>query len=211
MIADVVVYHPLVTHYLKFASTTAGRDKLLRTIQYFARFYSWFVHRRAAAATALTSLTHTTATALAPAKSATGKPELATTAASAAPWDTAKKQLGVARKLLLIGKNIEHFRAAAVAFDARGTDPVVRWTTVGRQLAYCAYLSADSATVLDATGIRRWAGAKRLQHEAYRFWTAGLACSIVCQLYTLLRLNERDALVDRKEGEGAVEGKRIAA
>ncbi|KAG7286577.1 hypothetical protein NEMBOFW57_008888 [Staphylotrichum longicolle] len=180
MVADTLIYHPGLSHYLKFVATTVGRDKLLRTIQYFARFYAWYLLR-------------------------TNKPQ-----ASIAPWETAKKQFGLVRKVLRAGKNVEHLKAAAVAADAKNVDPVLRYTSVGRQLGYAGYLSFDLATLLDATGIRKTANAKRLQQEAYRFWAMGIACSIVGQLYTLYRLRQREARVDRKEGEGVLESKRIA-
>lgn len=179
MVADALVYHPSVAHYLKFLSTTLGRDKLLRTIQYFARFYAWYLLRTNA------------------------------TPASIAPWSTTKKQFGLIRKFLRFGKNIEHFKAAATAADAKVMDPVLRYATVGRQLGYAGYLSLDAGTVLDAAGIRKWEGAKRLQTEAYRFWAMGLACSVVSQVYTLYRLKQREAKVDKKDGEGVVESKRI--
>ena len=70
MVADTLIYHPGLTHYLKFVATTVGRDKLLRTIQYFARFYAWYLLR-------------------------TNKPQ-----ASIAPWETAKKQFGLVRKVV---------------------------------------------------------------------------------------------------------------
>ncbi|KAF7558937.1 hypothetical protein G7046_g5207 [Stylonectria norvegica] len=38
----------------------------------------------------------------------------------------------------------------------------------------------------------------------------GITCSIVGQLYTLYRLRQREAKVDKKDGEGVVESKRIA-
>ena len=44
------------------------------------------------------------------------------------------------------GKNVEHFKAAAVALDAKNTDPVLRYCAVGRQLGYAAYLSLDAVT-----------------------------------------------------------------
>ncbi|KAK6957071.1 hypothetical protein Daesc_002356 [Daldinia eschscholtzii] len=89
-------------------------------------------------------------------------------------------------------------------------DPVLRYAAVGRQLGYAGYLTFDSATILDALGARKWEGAKRVQKEAYRFWAIGILCSIVAQTYTLYRLREREAKVDKKEGEGVVESKRIA-
>jgi hypothetical protein len=180
MVADAIVYHPTVSHYLKFVATTVGRDKILRTLQYFARFYAWYLLRTNGS-----------------------KAEIA-------PWEAMKKQFGLVRKVMRFGKNVEHFRAAAAAADAKTMDPVLRYAAVGRQLGYAGYLSFDAATVLDATGIRRSPSAKRLQTEAYRFWAMGLLCSVVAQTYSLYRLRERETKVDRKEGEGVVESKRIA-
>ncbi len=179
VVADTLIYHPGLAHYLKFVATTVGRDKLLRTIQYFARFYAWYLLR-------------------------TNKPP-----SSIAPWDALKKQFGLVRKVLRAGKNVEHLRAAALAADAKEVDPVLRYTAVGRQLGYAGYLTMDLATLGDAVGVRKTVHAKRLQQEAYRFWAAGIVFSVVGQVYTLYRLRERQARVDRKEGEGVVEGKRI--
>ena len=180
MVADAVIYHPSVAHYLRFVATTVGRDKLLRTLQYFARFYAWYLFRT------------------------NGTP------GEVAPWEALKKQFGLVRKVMRVGKNVEHLRAAAVAADAKTMDPVLRYATVGRQLGYAGYLSADMLTVLDAIGVKKSARAKTLQREAYRFWAMGLMCSVVAQLYTLYRLQEREAKVDLKEGEGVVQSKRIA-
>jgi peroxin-11B len=180
MVADAVIYHPSVAHYLKFVATTVGRDKLLRTVQYFARFYAWYLLR--------------------------------TNALSAAvlPWDALKKQLGLTRKIMRLGKNVEHLKAASLAADQPpGSDPVLRYTAVGRQLGYAGYLTFDAATVLDAAGVRKWSRAKDAQREAYRFWAMGLAFSVVAQVYTLYRLKQREANIDRKDGEGVVESKRI--
>ncbi|CAH0056433.1 unnamed protein product [Clonostachys solani] len=180
MVADAVIYHPSVAHYLKFVATTVGRDKLLRTVQYFARFYAWYLLRTNAVASAV------------------------------APWTQTKKQLGLMRKFFRIGKNIEHLKAAATAADAKVADPFLRYTSVGRQLGYAGYLSFDATTVLDAAAIRKWEGAKRAQTNAYRCWAFGILFSIAGQLYTQYRLNQREAKVDKKDGEGVVESKRIA-
>lgn len=180
MVADAVIYHPTVSHYLKFVATTVGRDKLLRTIQYFARFYSWYLLRTNGS-----------------------KAEIA-------PWDALKRQFGLARKIFRAGKNVEHLKAAAVAADAKALDPVLRYATVGRQLGYAGYLTFDLATLLDAIGVRKSAKAKTFQREAYRFWAIGILCSLVAQLYTLHILRQREARVDKKEGEGVVESKKIA-
>ena len=38
----------------------------------------------------------------------------------------------------------------------------------------------------------------------------GLISSVIAQAYTLYQLKQREAKVDKKEGEGVVESKRIA-
>ena len=53
------------------------------------------------------------------------------------------------------------------------------------------------------------ASAKRLQQEAYRAWFAGLTCNAVAGLYTLWQLRQREQTIDKNEGEGVVESKKI--
>ncbi len=45
-----------------------------------------------------------------------------------------------------VGKNVEHFKNAATAADAKNMDPVLRYCAIGRQLGYAIYLSLDLAT-----------------------------------------------------------------
>ncbi|KAI9682378.1 MAG: Peroxisomal membrane protein PMP27 [Caeruleum heppii] len=179
MVADALVYHPSVAHYLRYVATTIGRDKLLRTLQYFSRFYSWYLFR-------------------------TNHP-----ASAIAPFDAIKKHFGLSRKLLRVGKNVEHFKAAAQAADAKDLDPVLRYCAVGRQLGYAVYLSLDAVAYLDAAGIRPTASAKRLQREAYKAWLTGLIFNAVSGVYTLYQLKQRAEVIDRKEGEGVVESKKL--
>ncbi|KAL4989917.1 peroxisomal biogenesis factor 11 [Aspergillus falconensis] len=180
MVADALVYHPALAHYLRFVATTVGRDKLLRTLQYFSRFYAWYLYR-------------------------TNQPQTAI-----APYNAVKKQFGTTRKILRIGKFIEHLKAAALAADNKGPiDPVLRYLAIGRQLGYAGYLSLDTVTVIDTIGFRKLASVKRLQDSAYRAWFSGLACSVFASVYTLWRLNEKQKTLDLKEGEGVVEAKKL--
>jgi peroxin-11B len=41
-----LVLHPTVDRSLKYASTTVGRDKAYRAVQYFARFLAWYLKRQ---------------------------------------------------------------------------------------------------------------------------------------------------------------------
>ncbi|KOS43360.1 hypothetical protein ACN38_g5740 [Penicillium nordicum] len=180
MVANTLIYHPALAHWLRFVATTVGRDKLLRTIQYFSRFYAWYLYR-------------------------TNKPQSAID-----PYNAVKKQFGTTRKIMRIGKFLEHLKAAAIAFDNKSpADPVLRYLAIGRQLGYAGYLTLDAITVIDVIGIRKLSSAKRLQESAYRSWAAGLIFSTVAGVYTLVRLQEKEKTIDRKEGEGVVEAKKI--
>lgn len=118
--SSTLAHHPTVAHYLRFVATTVGRDKVLRTLQYFARFYAWYLFRT------------------------NGTP------AEVAPWAAIKKNFGLSRKLMRVGKNVEHLKAAAVLIDAKGgsavEDKVLKTCAVGRQLGYATYLSLDAIT-----------------------------------------------------------------
>ncbi|KKK14830.1 hypothetical protein P175DRAFT_0489479 [Aspergillus ochraceoroseus IBT 24754] len=180
MVADALVYHPALAHYLRFAATTLGRDKLLRTLQYFSRFYAWYLYRTNQAESAI------------------------------APFNAIKKQFATTRKVLRIGKFIEHLKAAALAADNKGpVDPVLRYLAIGRQLGYAGYLSLDSIILFDAIGVRKVAAAKRMQDSSYRCWISGLACSALAGVYTLWRLKQKEKTLDLKEGEGVVEAKKL--
>lgn len=106
-----------------------------------------------------------------------------------------------------LGKFVEHFRAAATAYDAKALDPVVRACTAGRQLGYAAYMSFDTLTYLDAAGVRPSLAAKRLQREAYKGWLVGLSFSVANGLYVLYgnKANAQEA----GDAEKAVEVKKL--
>lgn len=53
------------------------------------------------------------------------------------------------------------------------------------------------------------ASAKRLQLEAYRAWFVGLTFNVVAGAYTLWQLRRREQTLDKNEGEGVVESKKI--
>lgn len=157
-----------------------GRDKTLRTIQYFSRFLAWYTYR-------------------------TNHP-----AATVALFEGIKKNFASVRKCLRIGKNVEHFKAAATAADSKSMDPVLKYLAVGRQLGYAFYLTLDSLTYLDFVGIRKFEGAARLQKEAYRAWLAGLLCNVAAGIYTLYNLQmAAKKQTDSQDAEKAVEMKKL--
>lgn len=62
---------------------------------------------------------------------------------------------------------------------------------------------------LDATGIRKIESAKRLSREASKAWFAGLTFSIISSLYKIYGQQQRAQEINAKDGEGAVEAKKL--
>ncbi|KAL2888141.1 Peroxisomal biogenesis factor 11 (PEX11) [Ceratocystis lukuohia] len=171
----VVVPTTSVAQYLFFVLNTLGRDKIIRCLQYFGRFYTWYLLRTNG------------------------------TKAQIAPWEAVKKQLGLVRKIMRAGKSADHFRSLMGLIQNKTQEPVLRYMNMMHALCFTIYLSFDSATLLDATGIRKMEKAKLYQREANRFWAMGLIASMLAQSYRLFLLNERLSTIDKKEADGVVE------
>lgn len=184
MVADALVYHPAVAHYLRFIATKIGADKTIRTIQYFSRFYSWYLYR-------------------------TNNPERLIQ-----PWATLKIQLALVRKVLRAGKFVEHIRAGAEIYDAsskaRNGDQIVSYLQLLRQVGYAGYLFFDTLTLPDALGVKKYESAKRLQATAYKMWLLGLLASASAGVYTHYKLQTRFKNTNEKDPEGRVERLNVA-
>lgn len=97
-----------------------------------------------------------------------------------------------------------------MAFDNKNpADPLIKYLTIGRQLGYAGYLVIDNLTVLDLLGVVKLNNVKSYSEKAARAWMSGLICSAVAGVYTLWKLNESAKAVNKKEGEGVVEAKKI--
>ncbi|KAK3691771.1 Peroxisomal membrane protein PMP27 [Vermiconidia calcicola] len=180
MVADALIYHPVVSHYNKFVATTVGREKTLRTIQYFSRFLAWYLYR-------------------------TNHPQ-----STVNLFENIKKNFGNVRRCLRLGKFVEHFKAAAIAADSKSLDPVLKYLAVGRQLGYAFYMTFDAMAYVDVVGIRKFEGAARLQREAYRAWVAGLLCNVAAGVYTLWKVQaEAKKQGESQDAEKAVEQKKL--
>ncbi|KAA8893854.1 peroxisomal biogenesis factor 11 [Sphaerosporella brunnea] len=181
MVADTLTYHPFVSHYLRFVATTVGRDKALRTLQYLARFLSWYLLRKGY------------------------------TAASIAPWDAIKKNFGSTRKAMRIGKNVEHLKAASVALDDKTLAPIPKYLAALRQLCYAGYLTLDTLGFLAGTKIYTLTPTRTawVQKEAQKLWLAGITCSLLHSAYKLQQLSSREGLLKKTDAEGKLEGDQI--
>ena len=109
-----------------------------------------------------------------------------------------------------VGKFVEHFKAAAVASDSSSLDPIVKFTSVGRQLGYAFYMLLDSANILDATAIKKNAHSAKLLRTANQAWLSGISFSILQSLYALYGLRSRSAIVAASaDPEKVVEQKKV--
>ncbi|KAG0140751.1 hypothetical protein CROQUDRAFT_664753 [Cronartium quercuum f. sp. fusiforme G11] len=153
-IASQVILHPFVTSSLKVTSTTVGRDKLYRTIQYFSRFLVWYLQSNAYDKQTI------------------------------ARWNNLKSALGLSRKLMRIGKPLEHLQAALKA-TKESSDPALAALAIGRQLAYAAYLVDDMLIWADKIKFifLEKSTLAHINKRAAQFWMAGIIMNLIASVY----------------------------
>ncbi|KAK9379347.1 peroxisomal biogenesis factor 11 [Kockiozyma suomiensis] len=183
MVADALVYHPSLAHLLRFFDSTVGRDKLMRIVQYFARFYAAFLLRSADS----------------------------TKIKEADKWRALMSLFSTARKILRIGKPLQHLKAAATAYDNKTADAFLRYTAVGRQLSYGAYLTCDSALLAHSTKLLTLRNPQLIQKLYYRLWLAGITFSVASGIYKHVGLSQRESSLARASEKDIVAVKKVRA
>lgn len=96
-----------------------------------------------------------------------------------------------------MGKNIEHFRAAAAAAvgpPAAGADDVLTLLTIGRQLGFAVQLSYEIVTYPHSAKIKSISRFRELNTQASRAWLFALTCSVSAGFYSLWKYGERQKL-----------------
>jgi peroxin-11B len=136
--------------------------------------------------------------------------------------------------VMRIGKPVEHLQAAVKGLDL--TDPVLKFTTIGRQLGYAGYLVNDTLVwvstespvspererlasdptrpepgrraQLHSAKVRPFAPATfaAIQQRAARLWFTGIAFSIVSSVYKLYGLQQREQAVSHGAAAGEKDG-----
>lgn len=107
----------------------------------------------------------------------------------AARWTALKGHLGIGRKLMRLGKPVEHLQAALRAASSTG-EVGEQVTSIGRQLAYFGYLTYDAALWANAVkfiGLKP-STAEKVTKTSNRFWLAGILFSITHGLLKAGRL-----------------------
>ncbi|CAI2181539.1 3632_t:CDS:2 [Funneliformis geosporum] len=82
-----IVLHPTVNNSIKYASTTVGRDKVYKAVQFFSRFLVWYFKRQGYDKTTIQR------------------------------YNNLKSTLGISRKLMRFGKPVEHLQHATKALN----------------------------------------------------------------------------------------------
>ncbi|KAG0056109.1 Peroxisomal membrane protein PMP27 [Gryganskiella cystojenkinii] len=154
-----------VQPWLRFAATTVGRDKVYRAVQYFSRFLAWYLFRQGA------------------------------TKETVARFNNLKKTLALSRKLMRVGKPVEHVEAAAAASNIK--DEFIRFCSVGKQLSYAGYLTYDALIFLDGAGAYKFANIKRYNELANKFWLAGIVFSFLTGMYKTRQVQIRRETASR--------------
>ncbi|KAK2461818.1 hypothetical protein APHAL10511_006281 [Amanita phalloides] len=104
-------------------------------------------------------------------------------------WAALMTHLGTARKLLRLGKPIEHLQAALRSALAPG--PLAeQLTTIAKQASYFAFLTFDS--VVWANAIKfiklKQETVQRVRKTSFQFWFAGILFSIMNGIFKTTRL-----------------------
>jgi peroxin-11B len=175
--------HPTVLRSIKLLDTTIGRDKLMRTVQYFARFLSYYLYRQGYSKQAI------------------------------ALWKTLQLNLGLSRKLFRIGKPLSHAKIAATSYHNKTADPVIRASTIGRNLGFVCYLTLDSLVWLHGSRVHQFPADKfaRIQQTANRFWLAGLVSSILGSLYKYQQARATTFVLAGEQEKDAASIKKVEA
>ncbi|KAJ6157234.1 hypothetical protein N7497_006146 [Penicillium chrysogenum] len=157
MVSVTLVHAPVLSHYLRYTATTAGRDKLLRMVQYFSRLCSTVLHRLNYSQSTIES------------------------------FKSLQRQFGRVRMILRIGSFLENLITAVRTLgDKDPVDPILRFLSIGSQLGYVCYLTLDTIMVFHIMGVYNLTSAKQLASTANRSWAAALLCSIISSSYILL-------------------------
>jgi len=157
-----VVMHPVVSHSLRVWGTTLGRDKTYRAIQYFARYYAWYLVNRAGDKDA------------------------------AVRWNALKAHLAIGRKLMRLFKPLEHLQATLKAIQSSGTTlerwtTIGRQLSYAGYLSFDALVWAQQIKFLTPTPQR----AQKYLEVSLRFWLAGIILSLINGLAKANRLANR--------------------
>ncbi|KAL0250572.1 hypothetical protein I308_102754 [Cryptococcus tetragattii IND107] len=163
-LATNIILHPRVNQSLAILATTVGRDKVTRLIQYLARLISWYLLSR-------------------------GRIE------SASRFEGLKNGLANGRKVMRLFRPAEFLQSAVnlaqrPITSLKGPGQIAHLAQIGRQIGYAGFHSADMIVWLAQIRFLKFdkTTTQRYVRIMYKFWLAGIVCSLVSSSASLVRL-----------------------
>ncbi|OMJ20745.1 Peroxisomal membrane protein 11A [Smittium culicis] len=150
--------------YVKYAASTAGRDKAYRFIQYFSRFLVYTLNHQ---------------TALKPA------------ASFIAALSKIQASMTETRKILRLGKFIDSFKLALAAIKNPASDELAKLLSSISKLFMGMYVICDGAGWLNSTGLIKLKNPQQLSKVSMRCWLTSIVLSFLNGLYSKYALNLR--------------------
>ncbi|OXG97682.1 hypothetical protein C345_01030 [Cryptococcus neoformans A2-102-5] len=185
-LATNVILHPKVNRSLAILATTVGRDKVTRLLQYLARLVSWYLLSR-------------------------GRIE------SASRFEGLKTGLANGRKVMRLFRPAEFLQSAVnlaqrPVTSLKGPGQIAHLAQIGRQIGYAGFHTADMIVWLAQVRFLKFdkVTTQRYVRLMYKFWFAGIVCSLVSSSASLVRLradSRRFALSSQVAKEEEREGK----
>ncbi|KAF9240896.1 peroxisomal biogenesis factor [Melanogaster broomeanus] len=123
--------------------------------------------------------------------------------AQAARWNALKNHLAIGRKLMRLGKPVEHLQAALHAAQSTG-ELGEQLTTIGRQLAYFGYLTYDAIVWANTVKVinLKPSTSQKVAKISNRFWVSGIMLSITHALLKAGRLAQEAKKLRASESWG---------
>lgn len=160
-----------------------GREKVMRTLQYWSRFFAFYLYRAGYSKETV------------------------------AFWKNLQTQLATSRKLFRVGKPLTHAKLGVSAYANKNEDLILRLATIGRQIGYFGYMTLDTVMWIHSARLKQFTPERfgSIQKIAYRFWFFGLASGIVNSLRKYHKAHASEIAL-RTEGEKDEESsKRVQA
>jgi hypothetical protein len=152
-----------VSGHLQLILANINREKTLRFLQFYAKFYIW------------TKSTHIRKG---------GSP------AQLETWKLLIKQIILIRRLSRLGRNVAYLQDAArllVLGKSGQEDAVVYCASVGHKLGLAGYLTCDAVVALDTLGLLPLKGLSvdQTQKQSSLWWAFSITCNLAVCLHGL--------------------------
>lgn len=148
--APLILNHPLYEQTIKNLERTTVRDKLLRLVQYFSRFLSYYCYRKGYSVAVVEQLKALTT------------------------------HLSLARKAFRVGKPLNAFKALVFEFGNQTAPSVLHIASILRNLGSGTFLTLDTLIFLNVTGAYKFkpGTAKLISDTANKFWLLSILANI---------------------------------